>query len=368
MNVIILAAGSGTRFGSSEPKCLSLIQGEPNITRLIRQIKTHLPQANIKVILGHNAAVLEKHLEGPDVGYIFNDRYLEDKNLWSGLLGVKASKDGALIIEADCVYSDSAFLSMAQTVTSRSESILFLGEQTSSLSTCATIQTRDEKFLDFIIGKRQNVVGKEHFDMAGALRVSKQDVSTFIKKCELLAEDSLDQYYFESVTKYSSAFNLKCVQISGKRYTFNTKDEYNEVLANIDYSAMKNEPPITFVDPNTLKHIEGFSKKRAMWLKDKVLQEKQWTQPVCIDPTGLVMDGQHRMEVAKMLKLKQIPAMVFDYENVEIYSLRKSHKVSIELIRQNAATQQEYPYKTVKHRFPCEINKCQIDLTSLYEN
>ncbi len=131
---------------------------------------------------------------------------------------------------------------------------------------------------------------------------------------------------------------------------------------------MKIEPPITFVDPDTLKSIEGHSKKRALWLKEKILQEKLWTKPLCIDPSGLVMDGHHRMEVAKMLKLKQVPVMIFDYENVEVYSLRKTHEVSVEQIRKNTITQLKYPYKTVKHQFPCEITQCQINLAALYEN
>lgn len=123
---------------------------------------------------------------------------------------------------------------------------------------------------------------------------------------------------------------------------------------------------LKLVSPKKLKHIEGFSTKRVEWLKAKIKHEKVWTQPIIIDSENhLVMDGQHRLEVALALGLKKVPCILFDYKDVKIWSLRPNHKVTRKLITTKALSGDIYPYKTVKHRFPIEINPCSISLQDL---
>ena len=64
------------------------------------------------------------------------------------------------------------------------------------------------------------------------------------------------------------------------------------------------------VNVDQLKHIEDFGRKRVDWLKNKILSEGIWTVPLKIEKKNfLVMDGQHRMEVAKLLNLKCVPCI-----------------------------------------------------------
>ena len=102
-----------------------------------------------------------------------------------------------------------------------------------------------------------------------------------------------------------------------------------------------------------LKHIEGFSQRRVDWLTRKVLAEGMWTKPVAVDEDhDLVLDGQHRMEVAKRLGLKWVPAIRYVYADVDVWSLRPNHEFDWKLVTERALADQPYPYKTVKHRFP----------------
>ena len=51
-----------------------------------------------------------------------------------------------------------------------------------------------------------------------------------------------------------------------------------------------------------LKHIEDFSEKRASNMKEKMVQSGVWEKPICIEKNHfLILDGQHRFEVAKKL-------------------------------------------------------------------
>ena len=121
------------------------------------------------------------------------------------------------------------------------------------------------------------------------------------------------------------------------------------------------------VKPQLLRHIEGFSAKRALRIKEKILSEGRWTRPLCIDRRHyLVLDGQHRLEAALALGLTHVPCQLFDYATVEVWSLRPTHEVSREQVIQRAISGDIYPYKTAKHRFPCAIEKIAIPLDELF--
>jgi hypothetical protein len=127
-------------------------------------------------------------------------------------------------------------------------------------------------------------------------------------------------------------------------------------------------PEVVYVETSTLRHIEDFSRRRVAWLAKKIQHEGVWTKPVVLDRAHhLVMDGQHRMEVARRLGLKVIPAILFDYAEVEVWSLRpKTHTVTADEITARALSGDIYPYKTAKHRFPCgELPELTLSLTEL---
>lgn len=123
---------------------------------------------------------------------------------------------------------------------------------------------------------------------------------------------------------------------------------------------------IKLIPTELLRHIEGYSKKRVAWLVEKIKTEACWTKPLCISEDHyLVMDGQHRMEAAKILGLPYVPCVVFNYHAVEIWSLRDNYHVDHETVINRAIHDNIYPYKTVKHRFPSDIPALSIALAEL---
>ena len=124
---------------------------------------------------------------------------------------------------------------------------------------------------------------------------------------------------------------------------------------------------VELVNVAKLKHIEGFSKKRVDWLYNKILDEEIWKVPIRLDSNFLVLDGQHRMEVAKRMNLRVVPAILYNYQDVKVWSLRpKTQEVTAELVIKRALKGDIYPYKTAKHSFP-EIGKieCCFKLSEL---
>ena len=127
------------------------------------------------------------------------------------------------------------------------------------------------------------------------------------------------------------------------------------------------KPGVQLVAVTGLRHIEGFSQRRVDWLKSKILSEGIWNKPLALcDRHGLVMDGQHRMEVARALNLRHVPAISFSYPEVTIWSLRPDkYAFDWRMVTQRALSGDIYPYKTVKHAFPTPIPSCRYTLDQL---
>lgn len=114
-----------------------------------------------------------------------------------------------------------------------------------------------------------------------------------------------------------------------------------------------NNDDIVLIEVCKLNHIENFSYKRVLWLESKIKNEKIWRVPLKIEKNFfLVMDGQHRMEVAKKLNLRYVPCILYDYNEVDVWSLRKTYEVTGDCIISNFKNNRIYPYKTAKHKFP----------------
>tara|TARA_B100001059_G_scaffold236788_1_gene290375 strand:+ start:8979 stop:9386 length:408 start_codon:yes stop_codon:yes gene_type:complete len=124
---------------------------------------------------------------------------------------------------------------------------------------------------------------------------------------------------------------------------------------------------IVYVNVDQLKHIEDFGRKRVDWLREKILTEGEWTVPLKVEKDHfLVMDGQHRMEVAKMLNLEFVPCILYSYDEVQVWSLRDNYEVNAKLILKRVLEDNIYPYKTAKHAFPDSGDlTCKIPLLEL---
>jgi len=113
------------------------------------------------------------------------------------------------------------------------------------------------------------------------------------------------------------------------------------------------ERTVVFLDVASLSVIEGHGPKRVLWLKSKIEMEGFWTRPLKVEKTKrLIMDGHHRFEVAKAMGLRLVPAELFTYDEVNVWTLRPKIKVTSEVIMRNHVKGVVFPYKTAKHSFP----------------
>lgn len=72
------------------------------------------------------------------------------------------------------------------------------------------------------------------------------------------------------------------------------------------------------------------------------------------------------LEAARRLGLSRLPAVVVNYHDVAVWSLRKEIRVDPKRVEKTVLKDKTiYPYKTVKHKFPFDIPAVQIPLEEL---
>jgi L-serine kinase (ADP) len=81
-----------------------------------------------------------------------------------------------------------------------------------------------------------------------------------------------------------------------------------------------------------------------------------------------VMDGHHRLNAAKYLRLTKVPCDIMTYESggVSLKSWRPDLACSVADIRDLVASSQKYPLKTTRHIFDPSIDEVKIPLKLLY--
>ena len=118
---------------------------------------------------------------------------------------------------------------------------------------------------------------------------------------------------------------------------------------------MWTEEDVQLVTVNWLKPHEEIKIKQRDKLLDMTKRWGGFTKPILVDThTGSLLDGHHRLSVAKELGLKLIPAICLDYLNSELISLELWPNANIESVDKVDVIEmclgnELYPPKTTKH-------------------
>ena len=154
--------------------------------------------------------------------------------------------------------------------------------------------------------------------------------------------------------------NINFYEASINQFYFN-----NKINPNIDRK--KTFKHIDLISIDKLKRIENYDKSRANKLKNKIICDGHWKVPIIVEKNDyMILDGHHRFEVAKELGLNKIPAILVNYNDIDVWSLRKEINISQKIVREYVINKNLiYPYKTVKHKCPFNIPEINIEIRRL---
>ncbi|BCH57016.1 ParB N-terminal domain-containing protein [Agrobacterium vitis] len=125
--------------------------------------------------------------------------------------------------------------------------------------------------------------------------------------------------------------------------------------------------PIYFlIDPNKLVPTEEVDDIHVVGLEQKILRHGVWTDPIYVHKSAFfVMDGHHRLMVAKRLQLDVIPVLFSDYDTVEVSAWRPGEIITPHSIFEMARAGNKFPVKTTRHIFNGPKPECAVPLDDL---
>lgn len=123
-DIVILAAGQGTRMRSSKPKVLHPIAGKPMVQHVIDQAKT-IPNSRIHLVVGHGAEQVKTALQGYDINYVYQHEQLGTGHAVAQALPFLADNSRVLILYGDVPLTPAALMSaLLEPVSEQSMSLL----------------------------------------------------------------------------------------------------------------------------------------------------------------------------------------------------------------------------------------------------
>lgn len=378
VGVVLLAAGSGRRLApltARRPKALLDVHGRPVIVRQLDQLRA-AGFGDVTIVTGFRGDQLRRAVERAghrDVRFVHNDGYATDTNLRSALLGT-ARAEAVLLVEADMIVPDAAWPIVARGAADAGATLWYTNgtvhpDQLGGM----LVQDRARRVRELTIERTYHPAMRRKRKLAGIVQIGTEALAVARRRWRALADAGRDAYFhapwLEGRAPLGGARDLG----AAPTLCFNTPAEYYRALLKAGPTMAPRGPwrdvrmpdGLALVPVRELRHIEDYSRRRAQWLRGKIEREGVWRVPLAVDPAGLVMDGQHRFEVARALGLAFVPAAVLDYRDVAVWSLRDNYTVTRHEIVRRAMSGEIYPYKTAKHGFRTPMPEVHIPLELL---
>ena len=137
----------------------------------------------------------------------------------------------------------------------------------------------DKKISDIKIVKEYTNDFSKYEKLIGVMRVSETEVVNFKNKLNEKSKESYKSYYLNAW--FENLNELPCYSVSLKNYktfSFNTKKEYEDAINKFYINV-----PYELVKVSDLNRIEDFDQDRVKWLKEKIVLDDVWTQPLKIE-------------------------------------------------------------------------------------
>ncbi len=124
-----------------------------------------------------------------------------------------------------------------------------------------------------------------------------------------------------------------------------------------------NQPSVDLIDISDLKPHEEIDEKRMLDIRESVIKEGL-KHPIVVDKlTKIILDGHHRYNVMKNLKIEKVPVFYVDYFDSRIVvDSWNGLKLTKNDVINNVRLGKLFPKKTTKHMFVSDNGIIHISL------
>ena len=372
MQVVILAAGSGSRMGeitsNNHKSLLPINDNDSFLSHLLHQLNEY-QLSKVVVVTGHFSGLIEEVVEKfqMNIEIVFNDKYREDTNIYSMKLALDhlTNEDPIVIFEAD-TYIDEIALKKIMMESEKGNSIWFTKGSFKEFQYGGVLKDDSESNITDIriVPKYENKF-KDYKKLLGIQTIGSREIFSYKELINSYVKKTLAQYYLIPWIENLNSLPCLSFDLSGSIIeSINNEKEYKLFINKLKEN--QNAVKIDLISINLLKPIEDYIQERADMLFKDISNNDFWTKPIVVEIDNfLILDGHHRFNVAKKMKLKTIPVVFTKYSDVDLWSLRKEEFVDIKTVISRASKNDIYPNKTVKHIFPFSVPNCKIKISKL---
>ncbi len=222
MNIIILAAGMGTRMKEKTvkiPKCLIEVNNEKIIDRQLKNIKQLKPN-NVIIVTGYLSDLLENYIS-EKWGNILNLKFIESKeykttnNIFSLYLTKDYMKDDFMILESDVFFEKKIF----NNIDFKNKNLWFTDKFTINSDGCMLTSDKNNNIKKIeIIRKKLSYYGNNIYKSIGILFIGKQK-QKIIELLEYEINSGNKNIYFDLLfSKYINNINISIQNIFPKKW------------------------------------------------------------------------------------------------------------------------------------------------------
>ena len=374
MQVVILAAGKGSRMGeitsNNHKSLLPINENDSFLTHLLHQLNEY-QLSKVVIITGYLSNMIEEVVKDYqlNIEVVKNNLYDKDTNIYSMKLALDhlSDQEPIVIFEAD-TYIDELALRRIMAESESDKSIWFTkGDFNSSQYGGILKDNVDNEVSDVKIVSEYKEQYEGYKKLLGIQTIGSNEIDFYKKLVNEYAQQTLAQYYL--IPWIENLENLPCFSNDLSSFTIesvNNAKEYKLFVSRLKEKENQFKVKIDLVSIDKLLPIEDHIQERADMLFDEISNSIWWTKPIVVEKqNSLILDGHHRFDVAKKMRLKEIPVVFTSYNDVDVWSLRKSEYVDVPTVIKRAKEKNIYPNKTVKHKFPFSIPHCKIKISDL---
>jgi len=226
---VVLAAGQGSRLmplTADCPKSMLPIAGQPLLLRTLAQLEAAGFDA-IDVVVGYRGDGISAALRArPGVRVIVNERYADDVNVLSLLLGLDGSDAPVLVVEADIAFDDRALPRVAAACADESVWVThgpFRPPQLGGvLATDASGKVTDLRYVP-----RFDPALRGYKKLLGLLYVGPREAPSFRRRLAQAAAHTTRQYYMMPWVEHLPELPCRELDLGDvPAISFNTPEEY----------------------------------------------------------------------------------------------------------------------------------------------
>jgi L-serine kinase (ADP) len=374
MQVVILAAGKGTRMqeytSNNHKSLLPINENDSFLTHLLHQLNEY-QLSKVVIVTGYLSNLIEDVIKDYQINIevVKNNLFDKDVNIFSMKLALDnlTNKEPIVIFEAD-TYIDGLAMRKIMSSSESDKSIWFTKGEFNSLQYGGILHdNKDNEIDDIQIVPKYLPSHVGYKKLLGIQTIGSREINFYKELVNVYSKKTLEQYYLIPWIENLKA--LPCFSLDLSEFSIesvNDPNEYRNFVAKLKEKEQCNNVEISMIALDRLLPIENHIKERAAMLFEEISNSIWWTKPIVVEKENLlILDGHHRFEVAKKIGIKKIPVVFTSYNQVEVWSLRKSEFVDVPTVVKRAKERDIYPNKTVKHNFPFLIPHCKIKISDL---